>query len=189
MARSSVPPADPVEPAAALPARIVLVGFMAAGKTTVGRRLAERLGYRFVDLDEEVERRRGRPVPEIFGREGESAFRRLEAEATRAVDDLERVVVAVGGGWMARPELRDRWPNAVRVWLKVGPAVAVERLRGALGTRPLLDAEDPVETARRLLAGREDAYGRAELAVETEGRDPDEIAAGIVERLARRASG
>lgn len=179
-------PADPVEPTAGFPARIVLVGFMAAGKTTVGRRLAERLGYRFVDLDREVERRRGRPIPEIFRHEGQAAFRRLEAEATRAIDDLDRVVVAAGGGWMARPELRDRWPDAVRVWLKVGPAMAVERLRGALGSRPLLDAEDPVVTARRMLAEREDAYGRAELAIDTEGRDPQEIVAGIVERLARR---
>lgn len=183
------PPTDspgepPSEPPAGFPSRIVLVGFMAAGKTTVGRRLAQRIGYGFIDLDEEVERLAGRPIPEVFRREGEPAFRRLEARATRDLDGVERVVVAAGGGWMARPELRDRWPDAVRVWLKVEPAEAVSRLEGVLAGRPLLDAEDPVAAARRLLADRESAYGRAELAVETEGRGPDSIVAEIVERLA-----
>lgn len=157
---------------------------MAAGKTTVGRRLAERLGYRFVDLDREVARRAGRSIPEIFRREGEAAFRRLEAEATRAVDRLDRVVVAAGGGWMARPELSDRWPDAVRVWLKVGAGEALARLSGSLATRPLLAGErDPETAARRLLAAREAAYARAELAVETEGRSPERVVEEILLRL------
>lgn len=165
------------------PSRIVLVGFMAAGKTTVGRRLADRLGYRFVDLDDEVVRRAGRSIAAIFREEGESAFRRLEAEATGALDAAAGLVVAVGGGWMARPELRDRWPDAVRVWLRVGAAEAVARLEGGLAGRPLLATEDPERAARRLLAEREEAYALAELSVETEGRDPDDVAAEVLRRL------
>ena len=81
--------------------RIFLTGFMGSGKTTVGRRLAERLELPFVDLDEEIERRAGMAVREIFERQGEPAFRALEAEALRQVLALPDVVVATGGGTMA----------------------------------------------------------------------------------------
>lgn len=176
-----------------LPSRIVLVGFMAAGKSTVGRRLAERVGYRFVDLDEEVVRRAGRTIAAIFRRDGEPAFRRLEAEASRALDAQRAFVLAVGGGWMARPELRDRWPDAVRVWLRVGAAEAVARLEreGGLASRPLLDPVDPERAARELLAERETAYAAAEISVETEGRDPDAVVGEILRRLTgtRRVDG
>lgn len=177
MSRSDRPPAG-------IPSRIVLVGFMAAGKTTVGRRLAERLGYRFVDLDEEVVRRAGRPISEIFRLEGEAAFRRMEAEVTRGLDRVERVVVAAGGGWMARPELRDRWPDAARVWLRVGAEEAVARLGPSLASRPLLAIEeDPTAVARRLLRAREASYARAELSVDTVGRTPDRVVEEVLGRL------
>lgn len=186
------------------PDRIVLVGFMAAGKTTVGRLLARRLGYRFVDLDREVERRAGRPIPEIFREEGEARFRDLEAAVTRELDpeptgpvdgsdddgaggradrDAGRtgeasggVVVAAGGGWMARPELRDRWPEAVRVWLRVEPRTVVERVGEEVEARPMLDPSDPLASARRLLEAREADYARAEAAVDTDDASPAEVA-------------
>ena len=168
------------------PRRIVLVGFMAAGKSSVGRRLASRLGYRFVDLDEEVERIAGRPVPEIFRREGEAAFRRLEARATRSLDagsGGRGTVVAAGGGWMDRPELRDRWPDAVRVWLRVRPETVVARLEGDLETRPMLDRDDPVGSARTLLDRRRETYALAEHAVSTEGVGPGEVADRVLEAI------
>lgn len=170
----------------ALPRRIVLVGFMAAGKTSAGRRLAGRAGYRFVDLDAEVERRAGRTVREIFREEGEEGFRRREAEATRAMDPAEGgsgLVVAAGGGWMARPELRDRWAGAVRVWLRVSPEEALERMGGDLDSRPMVDAERPLRSLRRLLERRRDDYARAEHEVSTDGRTPEEVAARILEVL------
>lgn len=156
---------------------------MAAGKTTVGRLLAERLGYEFVDLDREVERRAGRPVPEIFRDEGEAAFRSLEAEVTRLQDSVEPVVMAAGGGWMARPELRSRWPDAVRVWLRVSPGEAVVRLGDDLGSRPMLDPADPEASARTILEERAEAYGRAEIAVETDALTPREVAGRILASL------
>lgn len=166
-----------------LPARVVLVGFMAAGKSTVGRRLARRTGYGFVDLDRVVEELAGRPVPEIFREEGEAAFREMEARATRELDDRREVVVAAGGGWMARPELRDRWTGAVRVWLRVSPEEAVRRLEGSLASRPKLDPADPVAAARRLLERRRGDYARAEVAVDTAGRTPEEVAREVLRRL------
>ena len=161
---------------------------MASGKSTVGRALARVLHYRFVDLDREVERLAGRSIPEVFAAGGEAEFRALEARATAAVDDAEPVVVAAGGGWMDRPELRDRWPGAVRVWLRVSAAEAVRRLGPELTSRPMLDPEAPVASARRLLEARRASYARAELAVGTEGRTPEEVARRV-ERALREAAG
>lgn len=168
---------------AGLPARVVLVGFMAAGKSTVGRRLARRVGYGFVDLDRAVEELAGRSVPEIFREEGEAAFRALEARATRELDERREVVVAAGGGWMARPALRDRWAEAVRVWLRVSPEEAVRRLGEDLASRPMLDPGDPVGAAGRLLESRRGDYARAEVAVDTDGRTPEEVAREVLRRL------
>lgn len=163
------------------------MGFMAAGKTTVGRRLARRLGYRFVDLDREVERVAGRSVAEIFADEGEERFRELEARVTRELGPEppggSGTVVAVGGGWMARPELRDAWPGAVRVWLSVDPPTVVDRLAGELASRPLLEAADPVEEARRLLEARREEYARAEHRVDTVGRDLGAVVEEVLRRI------
>lgn len=173
------------DPRGGLPARIVLVGFMAAGKTTVGRRLADRIGYRFVDLDAEVERQEGRSIPGIFREEGEEAFRRLEAEATRRLDDGAEAVVATGGGWMARPELRDRWDDAVRVWLKVSPEEVLRRVGGDVGSRPMLDPSTPGRSVRRILDARRGQYALAEVHVDTDGRTPEGVAEQILEELRR----
>ena len=176
-----------------LPHRIVLVGFMAAGKTTVGRLLAERVGYRFVDLDREVERLAGRPIPRIFRKAGETRFRELEAEATRALDPPPGaegtvdpapggIVIAAGGGWMARPELRDRWPGAVRVWLRVEPRTVLDRVPDVT-SRPMLDPDAPLASARSLLEERRAEYRRAEAAVDTDELSPDEVVDRILEAL------
>lgn len=161
----------------------MLVGFMAAGKTTVGRLLARRLGYRFVDLDRSVEERAGRPIAEIFERDGEARFRELEGKVTRELDPADRVVVAAGGGWMVRPELRDRWPDAVRVWLRVGAETVVDRLGGKVASRPMLDPDAPERTVEELLERRRASYARAELAVDTDDLTPEQVAAEVQELL------
>lgn len=147
------------------PEKIVLVGIMGAGKSTVGRLLADRLGYAFVDLDDEVEALAGRSIPEIFDAGGETLFRELEEEATALQDETTGAVLAVGGGWMARPEIRDRWPGSVRVWLRVTPEEAWHRLANDVDARPMLDPDRPTESLERLLAVREAAYARAEISV------------------------
>lgn len=166
-----------------LPPKIVLVGFMAAGKSTVGRLLARRVGYDFVDLDEEIERREGRSIPEIFREGGEEAFREMEAEATRRHDDSAGVVVATGGGWMAREELRGRWPEAATVWLRVSPGEVLERIGPDTGSRPMLDPASPERSIREILDRRRPDYRRADLAVATDARSPEEVADRILERL------
>jgi shikimate kinase len=127
--------------------RIVLAGFMGSGKTTVGRLLAEQLGWRFVDLDEEVERREGRTVPAIFAESGEAHFRHLEASALVSLLGQRRVVIALGGG--APEELGNR------LLLEQTPRTAVVYLAAPLETlldRCRLQASDPGATFRPVLA-------------------------------------
>jgi shikimate kinase len=163
---------------------IVLVGLSGAGKTVVGRLLAQRLAYTFLDLDSEVEHIAGCSIADLFTREGEGAFRDLEGQVTRSASVDSETVVSTGGGWMARPELRDMWPDAVRIWLRVEPESAVSRLARDGSTRPLLAGPDPEWELRRLLADRLAAYQMAEVAVRTDGLAPEAVVGAILERLA-----
>jgi shikimate kinase len=157
-------PLDPIE-------RIVLVGMMCSGKSAVGAALAELLGWTHVDLDREIEREAGRSIREIFASEGEAAFRRMEAEATRRIAERTRVVLSPGGGWITNPDLLDALgPGTLCVWLQVSPEEAVRRSAAAPGERPLLAGPDPLGAVRRLLAEREPFYARAHLVLPTDGR-------------------
>ena len=158
---------------------IVLVGLMGAGKTTVGRQLAADFGVEFVDLDEEIERRAGMSVAELFGRHGELAFRELEASASHDLAPGPRTVVAVGGGWMANPIARGAWPAAVTVWLMVSPEEASRRMKSRTGCRPLLDGADTRSVLERLLAQRLPAYGQATYTVDTNRLRADQVAAEV----------
>jgi shikimate kinase len=160
--------------------RVVLVGFMASGKSTVGRLLAERLGWAFVDFDEEIEQRTGRSVGQIFAEDGEAAFRRLEARLTRELAPVEKLVMSPGGGWITQPELLASLPGATLVvWLRVSPEEAVARARRSGTHRPLLGPADQLATAERLLERREPLYRLADVIVDVDGRSPGELAEEI----------
>lgn len=166
--------------------RILLVGFMAAGKTTVGRTLAERLDWEFVDFDEEIERRTGLSVPEIFEQEGAETFRALEKEVTEDLADKRRVVLAPGGGWITQPELLEYFDTeTLVVWLRITPEEVVRRASRTLSHRPLLaSAPDPLERARALIREREPLYGMADVVIDVDGRGIDELADRIAEWIA-----
>lgn len=165
--------------------RIVLVGFMGAGKSSVGRALAERLGWRFVDADDAVEETVGLPVPEIFRRHGEDAFREWEAETVDEILSERCVVVATGGGWAAREGRLNTLPEGtVSVWLRVSAEEAVRRTRDDVVERPLLGVDDPMGRARALLRARKPRYAEATLGVDTEGRTVDDVTARICRMLA-----
>ncbi|HSF41670.1 MAG TPA: shikimate kinase [Thermoanaerobaculia bacterium] len=159
--------------------RIFLTGFMGSGKTTVGRRLAERLGIPFVDLDEEIERRAGMRVRDIFERSGETAFRRLETEALRDTLAQPDAVVATGGGTTTFPEnARLIRSGGLSVWLNPAFATIVERI-GSWGKedRPLFRNE---VQAFALYRERLPAYQRADLKLDiAPGEGPEEIAARL----------
>ena len=164
---------------------VVLVGLMGSGKSTVGRMLAERWRLPFVDLDVEIERISGLSISEIFELEGETGFRARESEATRAITVSSPIVVAVGGGWMARPETRDAWPDATRVWLSVSPQEAARRLAMHDVARPLLANELSEKVLQDLLDRRLPAYRLSEYTVDTSNRTAALVAdavAAVVDR-------
>jgi shikimate kinase len=167
------------------PARnLVLVGMMGAGKTTVGRILARRLGRAFADTDALVEARAGRRIPEIFAEDGEAAFRRLERAAIRRVASRRAQVVAIGGGALGEPvNVTALRATGELVLLDAEPAALAARAGRRPGARPLLAAaDDPVATLTELQARRDRDY-RAAAAhhVETGGRSPDEVADAVLE--------
>jgi shikimate kinase len=159
--------------------RIFLTGFMGCGKTTVGRRLAQRLGVGFVDLDEEIERRAGMTVRQIFEQQGEPVFRQLEAEALRGTLALPDVVVALGGGTMAfEANAALIGPNGLSVWINPAFATISSRIGGrGKADRPLF--KDDVQ-ALALYRERLPAYRRADVTMDVAPDEgPEEIAARI----------
>ena len=166
-----------------IPPRVVLVGFMASGKSSVGRLLAVRLGYSFVDLDAEVERLAGCTIPELFRDHGETGFRDLERQATVGAGETEPAVIATGGGWMSRPELRSLWPDAVYVWLAVRPETVLRRVGGRYDLRPVLDPETPGRSIRVLLEAREPDYAMADNVVHTDELSVEQVVESIVDTL------
>ena len=168
--------------------RIVLTGFMGSGKTSVGRVLAERLGWRFLDLDAEIERRDGRTVPEIFSASGEAHFRKQETAALAGILGQRRVVVALGGG---APEelgnrlLMEQTPRTAVVYLAAPLETLLDRCErddartGSAG-RPLLAQAEQRFAARRHLYERIAGHQ-----VETSARSVEEAADAILEALGR----
>ncbi len=158
---------------------VVLVGLMAAGKTTVGRILAAGCGLRFIDLDDEMERRTGMSPADLFACRGESAFRDFEAAASLDLMPGADTVVAVGGGWMANRPARRAWPGAITVWLTVSPAVAALRIGPRTASRPLLEGEETQCVLERLLTQRLPAYTESTYTVDTDDQGAEEVAAEI----------
>lgn len=160
--------------------RILLVGFMGSGKSTVGRILAARLAWKFLDFDEAVEARIGRTIREVFEAEGEAFFRVEESAVGRELLSKKRVVLATGGGW---PVDSANWdavpPRTVSVWLDVAPGTVMERLAEGGSIRPLLAKNDRFRQARTLIGERRAAYERADCRVVTDPLTPKQVASEI----------
>jgi len=164
---------------------IVLVGMMGVGKSSIGRRLAVRLGIPFVDADAEIEKAAGMSIAEIFARHGEADFRSGEARVIARLLDGGPQVLATGGGAVMNANTR----NAIRakgvsVWLKADVDVLLRRINKRKNDRPLLQTADPEQTLRALLAEREPVYAQADLTVLSREVAHDAIVADIVVALA-----
>ena len=169
-----------------LPKRVLLVGFMASGKSSTGEELASRLGWDFKDFDTVIAARARKSVSRIFAEDGEMEFRRLESSVAEDLLARPGTVVASGGGWPAQP---GAWKMVAEYtmtdWLKVSPAVAVWRASKQGPTRPLLDGEDGTEQATVLLLGREAAYSRAQYSLDSERYRAPEMADEILKLMKR----
>ena len=164
-----------------LPRRVLLVGFMASGKTSVGRELAALLGWEFHDSDAVVEERCGIAVSEIVRQQGEEHFRGIEAEVASELLRKDRVVLASGGGWPAQPGSWEAVPEGTfSVWLRVSPGVAVQRASGEGPVRPLLAGEGALDSAVELIGQRKAAYERAQVTLDSDDDGPAALANTIM---------
>ncbi|MBH0237276.1 shikimate kinase [Methylobrevis albus] len=147
------------------PRSIVLIGMMGAGKTSVGRRLAARLGLDFVDADQAIEEAANQTVPEIFAQHGEAYFREGERRVIARLLRDGRRVIATGGGAFMNAETRAAIRAAgVSVWLKADAAVLFERVKRR-PTRPLLQTADPLGTLKRLVEERYPVYADSDITI------------------------
>jgi len=162
---------------------IILAGFMGSGKTTVGKILAQRLGWKFLDTDRLIEERSGAPVAEIFKQYGEAAFRDMETSLARELALFENCVIATGGGFMVRPENRDSAAKGGEIILLVASPMEIWHRVGQSRHRPLLQVEDPLARIQELLRARQPAYDAIAWQIQTDGRPATAIAEEIVEKL------
>jgi shikimate kinase len=172
---------DPSKP------HVILVGLPGAGKTTVGRAVAEKLARPFLDLDEEIERRESRSISQIFAESGEPYFREKERLLTEELREVGHMVLAPGGGWVGNLEvvalLR---PPGRMIYLKTSPELALKRLGADRVSRPLLTRPDPLAEIKRLLAARKAAYESADHSVDTDRRSLQKVVDEVTQ-LAMRA--
>jgi shikimate kinase len=162
--------------------KVYLVGFMAAGKTTVARFVAARLGWRVEDVDELIEARERRPIADIFAKQGEPYFRAVEREILRLLLPLRHVVVATGGGTFMDPENRRAInTDGLSIWLDVPLEVVLARVP-ADGRRPLAADRAQME---RLYAARQTAYAQAHVRIDARTATAPAIAEQILDILQR----
>jgi shikimate kinase len=176
-----------------IPKSLVLIGMMGAGKTSVGRQLAHKLGLPFVDADHEIETAAQATITEIFERDGEAAFRNGERRVIARLLEGPVCVLATGGGAFMNAETRAKIrERAISVWLRADLDLLTRRV-GRRRDRPLLHNGEPRAILADLLAVREPVYGEADVVVDSGDQTPDQVAdaviAGVQDFLARPADG
>lgn len=168
---------------------LYLVGFMGVGKSSIGRRLASEMGYKFIDSDHQIEKRVGRKIPEIFAIEGEARFRQYEREFIESGHPPEARVVSCGGGLVIQPGMQDLLKQSgVVICLFASVESIIERTRRNKN-RPLLNVENPEERVRKLLAEREPIYMNSGICISTEGRSIAEVVQHIKRSYAQCVKG
>ena len=156
---------------------------MGAGKTTVGRILARKLGYRYCDADKVIEAKAGKTVSDIFSAFGEEYFRDLESETLVSLAGKAKQVIATGGGAVVREENREAMKKGgVTIYLKAPISVIWERVRHSK-TRPLLNVDNPFDAAEELLRKRAPFYETADITIDTGNLTPEEAASEIMKKL------
>jgi shikimate kinase len=168
---------------------IALIGFMGAGKSAVGRALAAKLDMEFIDLDSLIQQTAGRPIADIFTRDGESAFRRMEAQITRQAAAKEQAVIACGGGIVLQQNNIDLLRrSSIMVYLSAEPAILLRRVLNSRERRPLLQVADPA-SVYSLLKYRRPLYEKAaDVIIDTSQLDISGAVVRIREELLKNES-
>ena len=167
---------------------LVLIGLPGAGKSTVGKLVAERLHTGYVDIDTILIRKEGKPITMIFAEKGEQAFREMERKEVESALGHEPAVIVPGGGWAAQPgQLDGARGRGYFVYLKARAEVAVGRAEPS-GTRPILMGDDPLARMRELYTERDPYYAKADATVLTEAKPAEKVADEVL-RLAQTNAG
>ena len=162
---------------------IILCGFMATGKSSVGKRLAANLHYRFLDMDSLIEEETGMTIPQIFSSQGEPAFRALESRMVERIAGWSGYVVATGGGSIVNPQNLETLKRC-GVVISLTADIRTILLRSGKGdTRPLLQGENKSERIRQLLKQREPFYAQADIVLDTSTLNINQVVRRLVERL------
>lgn len=165
--------------------RVSLIGFMGTGKSTVGRLLAEQLGWRWADTDQHIEAIHGRSIKEIFAHNGEAVFRQMETEVLEQLLRMERVVITTGGGIVLKEENRTLLKeNSYVIGLTASEKAIIQRVLSDR-TRPLLQG-DVAQNVKSLLKKREGLYDWANLVIDTSDQDPEQVAASVMAHIVDR---
>lgn len=162
---------------------IYLVGMMGAGKSTVGKVLANQLNYKFFDTDVLVSQVAGEPITEIFAKDGETAFRNLESQVLSSLCAYQHLVVATGGGIVVKQKNWGYLRHGIIIWLNVPPHRLYERLKGDT-SRPLLQHPDPLACLEDILEKRRSRYNQADIFINIDGDEtPAEIVTNILSKI------
>ncbi len=166
---------------------VVLIGFMGSGKTFIGRILAQKLGFSFMDMDGEIECSQRMKISDIFARFGEQEFRRIESDTLLSMQNLDRYVISTGGGVVVKQENRPLLKKiGVVVWLKTTPEKVYQRVKDDT-SRPLLQVDDPLAKIKELMDYREDFYRQsADIVVDSDLGGPEYMAGLILKELKER---
>jgi shikimate kinase len=164
---------------------IALIGFMGAGKTVTGRALAAELDMKFIDLDDVIEEKTGKTIPDIFAEQGEPAFRDIETDALKHACSKQHTVIACGGGVILRKENIDVLNrSALVIYLWAETATLLQRIGVSKGKRPLLDVEDPAAAIDEMLKARITYYEKtADITVDTTGLTTNSVVRQIISEL------
>jgi shikimate kinase len=162
---------------------IILCGFMATGKSSVGRLLAERAHYQYLDMDDLIENEAGMTIPQIFSSRGEAAFRALESRMVERIATRTGCVVATGGGAIVNPQnLKNLKSCGVVISLTADIQTILRRV-GEGDTRPMLQVENRLERIRQLMEQREPFYAQADIILDTSALNIDQVVDRLVEQL------
>ncbi|MCF7669671.1 MAG: shikimate kinase [Verrucomicrobia bacterium] len=162
---------------------LALIGFMGVGKSTVGRIVAERLGFGYMDTDELIEARCGKTIPCIFAEDGEERFRELEYEITLELETVSDTVISTGGGLVVNPEnMESLKKHALVVCLWASPRTICKRV-GKKNTRPLLDEAEPINKVKSLLEARKPHYKKADVLLNVDRRSLSRVSQVVIQNF------
>ncbi len=162
---------------------IILCGFMATGKSTVGKQLARELRYRFLDMDALIEKETGTTIPQIFATQGEPAFRALESQLVDRITGWTGYVIATGGGTIVNPQNLARLKSCGIVISLTADVPTILRRTGQEDSRPMLQGGDKAERIRNLLTLREPFYSQADIVLDTSTLTIGQVVQTLLERL------